>query len=73
MTNIFKNLWELALDMIELIGKAWDWLNDDLIINIPLKIPVIFPDGINWDLGFQPIWLLTGGMAALIIYWVVLK
>lgn len=73
MTNIFKNLWDLAIDMIEMIGIAWQWLNTNLIINIPLKIPLIFPDGISWDFGFAPIWLLTGGMLILVVYWVILK
>lgn len=73
MTNILKNLWDLAISMIEKIGLVWDWLNTNLVINIPITIPVIFPDGINWDLGFAPIWLLSAGLVTLIIYWVILK
>lgn len=73
MTNIFQNLWNLATEMITVIGTVWDWLNDDLIINIPITIPVIFPDGINFDLGFAPIWLLGGGIITLIVFWVVFK
>ena len=73
MTNIFQNLWNLATEMITVIGTVWDWLNTDLIINIPITIPVIFPDGINFDLGFAPIWLLGGGIITLIVFWVVFK
>jgi hypothetical protein len=73
MTNIFQNLWNLATEMITVIGTVWDWLNTNLVINIPITIPVIFPDGINFDLGFAPIWLLGGGIITLIVFWVVFK
>lgn len=73
MTNIFQNLWNLATEMIIVIGTVWDWLNTNLVINIPITIPVIFPDGINFDLGFAPIWLLGGGIMTLIVFWVVFK
>lgn len=73
MTNIFQNLWDIAINMITTINVVWDWLNDDLIINIPITIPVIFPEGINFDLGFAPIWLLGGGIITLIVFWVVFK
>jgi len=73
MTNIFQNLWDIAINMITTISDVWDWLNDDLIINIPITIPVIFPDGIIFDLGFAPIWLLGGGIITLVVFWVVFK
>ena len=44
---------DIAINMITTISDVWDWLNDDLIINIPITIPVILPDGINFDLGLS--------------------
>ena len=73
MTNIFNNLWDIAINMITTISDVWYWLNTDLIINIPITIPVIFPDGINFSFGFPPIWLLGGGIITLIVFWVVFK
>jgi len=69
--NIFQNLWDIAETMIKMIGVVWDWLNTKIVINIPLTIPVIFPDGINIDLGFAPIWLLGAGLGVLVVYWFV--
>jgi len=69
--NIFQNLWDIAETMIKMIGVVWDWLNTDLKINIPITIPIIFPNGINFDLGFAPIWLLGAGLGVLVIYWFV--
>ncbi len=71
MTNLFTELWNIALTMIEYIGIAWDWLVSELIINIPLKIPILFPNGISWETGITPISLLGVGMVAMIIYWFV--
>lgn len=71
MTNIFQNLWNIAETMINMIGIVWNWLNTNLVINIPLTIPLIFPDGINFDLGFAPIWLIGPGLGVLVVYWFV--
>lgn len=71
MTNIFQNLWEIAETMIKMIGVVWDWLNKDIVINIPITIPYLLPNGINWDLGFAPIWLLGAGLGVLVVYWFV--
>jgi hypothetical protein len=71
--NIFQNLWDLAEGIILVIGEVWKWLNTDLKINIPITIPIIFPNGINFDLGFAPMYLLAGGVLTLIAYWVVFK
>ena len=40
--NIFQNLWDIAETMIKMIGVVWEWLNTNLIINIPITIPIIF-------------------------------
>lgn len=71
MTNIFQNLWDIAETMIRLIGVVWDWLNEDIVINLPITIPYLFPDGVNFNLGFAPIWLLGPGLAVLVVYWFV--
>lgn len=71
MTNLFTELWKVAETMIKYINIAWEWLTDELVITIPLKIPLVIPEGINWSTGVTPISLLGVGLGALIIYWVV--
>lgn len=70
MENIFVNLWEIAETLIRNINKVWQWLNNDISINIPLKIPVILPDGIAVSLGYSPIELLGAGIVILLGLWV---
>lgn len=69
MTNLFTELWEVAITMIEYIDKVWDWLTDRLIIDIPISIPVILENGIRWDTGITPISLLGVGLVGMILYW----
>jgi len=71
MTNLFTELWKIAENMIKYINIAWDWLTNELIINIPLKIPLLIPDGLKWETGVTPISLLGVSLGVLIIYWVV--
>jgi len=71
MENIFLRLWEMAEVIIKNINKVWEWLNNDLSINIPIKIPVILPDGIAVSLGYSPIELLGAGILVLLGLWVI--
>lgn len=71
ITNMFSELWDVALTMIEYIGEVFDWLFDDLVIEIPLKIPLLIPDGLKWETGVTPISLLGVGLVAMVIYWFV--
>lgn len=76
-TNILGELWKVALSLIENISKLMDWLFNPLkiIINIPIKIPLILENGINWNwnVGITPISLLGVALVGLVVYWVVLK
>lgn len=71
MTNLFTELWKIAENMIKYINIVWDWLTNELVINIPLKIPLLIPDGLIWKTGVTPISLLGVSLGALVIYWVV--
>lgn len=71
MTNLFTELWNIAESMIKYIDILWDWLTTKLVINIPLKIPLLIPDGLIWDTGVTPISLLGVGLGAIVIYWIV--
>lgn len=70
MEEIFINLWEIAETLIKNIGRVWQWLNNELKINIPIKIPVILPDGIAVSLGFSPLELIGAGILVLLGLWV---
>lgn len=70
MENIFLNLWQIAESIIKNISRVWEWLNNDLNINIPIKIPVILPDGIALSLGYSPIELIGAGILVLLALWV---
>lgn len=70
MENIFLNLWQIAESIIKNISRVWEWLNSDLNINIPIKIPVILPDGIALSLGYSPIELIGAGILVLLALWV---
>ncbi len=71
VTNVFSELWKIAETILKSISKVWDWLFDVLIIKIPVKIPLLIPDGLEWNTGVTPISLLGVGMIAMIIYWFV--
>lgn len=71
MEDIFLNLWEITEIIIKNINKVWEWLNSDLSINIPIKIPVILPDGIAISLGYSPIELIGVGILFLLGLWVI--
>lgn len=70
MEDIFLNLWEIAETIIKNIGRVWQWLNNDISINIPIKIPVILPDGIALSLGYSPLELIGTGILVLLAFWV---
>ena len=69
--NYLRTLWDVALQLIEYINVAWNWLIKPLEISIPISIPYILPDGITWDFGITPISLLGVGLIGLFIYWLV--
>ncbi|MEM0173881.1 MAG: hypothetical protein QXI16_05180 [Sulfolobaceae archaeon] len=69
--NVLGELWNVALTLIESISKVFDWLFEPLKITVPLKIPVIMPKGLTWDLGVAPIALLGVALIGLVVYWLV--
>lgn len=69
MEDIFNNLWEIAVSIIKNINKVWDWLNRDISVNIPIKIPVILPDGIALSFGYSPLELIGAGILVLLGLW----
>lgn len=71
MENIFLNLWEIAETLIKNINRVWQWLNDEINFNIPIKIPVILPDGITVSLGYSPLELIGAGILVLLGLWVI--
>lgn len=71
MENIFENLWDIAISIIKNIGKVWEWLNNDISVNIPIKIPVILPDGISLSFGYSPLELIGTGILVLLGLWLV--
>ncbi len=70
MENIFLRLWEMAETIIKNINKVWEWLNNDISINIPIEIPVILPDGIAVSFGYSPLELIGAGILVLLGLWV---
>lgn len=71
MEEIFLNLWEIAETLIRNIGRVWQWLNEEISLNIPIKIPIILPDGIEVSLGYSPLQLLGAGILVLLGLWVI--
>lgn len=72
MDNILVTLWNLIQNLIENMAMLWDWLSQDITIKLSwLKIPLIFPDGINISLGFSFLSVFGAGIIALILLWVV--
>lgn len=69
--DILNSLWSLAEKILLNISRVWEWLNTTLRINLGLKIPIIFPDGINFDFGYTPLELLGVGILVLIGLWLV--
>lgn len=68
--NYIRTLWDVAMQLIEYINIAWEWLIKPLTIRIPFNIPVIFPDGFTFDFGITPISLLGVGLVVLFVYWI---
>lgn len=72
--KFFQELWDLAISLLEMIGKVWDWLSSPLKIDIPLlsNIPII-GNWFNISLNYTPLQLLGVGLLLLIGLWVVKK
>lgn len=71
MEDIFLSLWEIAETIIKSVNKIWEWLNRNISVNLPLKIPVLLPDGIEFSLGYSPLELLGAGILVLLALWVI--
>lgn len=71
MENILINLWEIAETLIKNINRVWEWLNTEISFSIPIKIPIILPDGIEIALGYSPLELLGAGILVLLGLWVI--
>lgn len=71
MENILGNLWDIAETLIKNINKVWEWLNNDISVNIPIEIPVIFPNGIVISLGYSPIELIGASIIVLLGLWII--
>ncbi len=72
--NFFHQLWGLAMSLLGVIGKVWNWLSSPLKIDIPLlsNIPII-GDWFNVSLNYTPLQMLGVGLLFLIGLWVVKK
>ena len=72
--KFFQQLWDLALSLLAVIGKVWNWLSSPLKIDIPLlsNIPMI-GNWFNVSLNYTPLQLLGVGLLFLIGLWVVKK
>lgn len=71
MEDIFINLWNIAESIIKNINRVWVWLNTEIAFSIPIKIPVILPDGIEVSLGYSPLELLGVGILVLLGLWLI--
>lgn len=71
MEDIFNTLWNIAETIIRNINRVWVWLNTKISISIPIKIPVILPDGIEVSLGYSPMELLGAGILILLGLWII--
>lgn len=71
MEDIFNTLWNIAETIIKNINIVWQWLNTEIAINIPIRIPVVLPDGIEISLGYSPLQLLGVGILVLLGLWVI--
>lgn len=72
MNNIINELWNLIISLIEQMGKVWSWLSNDIVIKISwLRIPLLFPDGIDINLGFNLLSFFGVGIIVILILWVV--
>lgn len=70
--DFFTILWNLAIRMLEAIGEAWNWLAEDIKLEITwLKLPLILPNGVSINLGFSALELLGASLITLLIIWVV--
>jgi len=72
MDKIIITLWDLMESLIKNMSMLWEWLSDDISIKISwLKIPLLFPDGIEISLGFSFLSLFGAGITTIILLWVV--
>lgn len=72
MNNILISLWDIVITLIEQAQRLWNFMQEPIKINIQwLRIPLIMPNGVNFNTGLIPIELLGGGIIALLIFWVV--
>lgn len=72
MENMLNTLWNLIESFIKNMSMLWDWLSQDISIKISwLKIPLLFPDGVNISLGFSFLSVFGAGITVVILLWVV--
>lgn len=72
MDNIINELWNLIISLIGQMERVWGWLSTDIKINIPwIKIPLLLPDGLNINLGFNLLSMFGVGIIVILLLWVV--
>lgn len=71
--NFFlQTLWQMALTIIYATNDIWKWLLSPVKVYITyIKIPIILPDGIFFELPFSPLDLAGAAIIVLIGLWVV--
>lgn len=70
--NLFNSLWNMAKNLIEIIGDVWNWLSAPLEINIPFLRDVPLVGGwFEWSLDYSPIELLGVGIITLVLLWII--
>ena len=68
---MLKTLFDLILTLAENINRLWEWLSQPINISLGFKIPLIFPNGININLGYSIIDFLGAGILVLALLWVI--
>lgn len=71
MGELVNILWNLAITILQNITTVWEWLFQEIKVNIPIKIPIFLPDGINFNFGYSPIELLGSGIILLLALWII--
>lgn len=72
MDNILAELWDLVELLIGQMSRVWGWVSNDIVINVPwLKIPLLFPEGIDINLGFNLLSFFGVGIIVILVLWVV--
>lgn len=56
---MLKNLWDIAVALIDNISNVWDWMNKPVIIDLPVIDPI----------SFVPIDMLGVGLLTLMLFW----